>query len=151
MRSRILAAAACISLLAPAAAFAAAPSSTLAVAAFGTSDQRGGDWRDRDDDRDCGRGKSWGCRGRGNDRYDDRYDRNDRFDRYDRERHARQRYERARYERERYERARYERARYRARYGYRDRRYERYDGYAVACLRAGGRVLGGAVLVVCVP
>ena len=121
--------------------------------AYSSPAQRGDDWRDRDD-KHCGRGNAWGCR-RNRDARDDRYDRRDRDrydrERYERERYDRERYERARYERERIEQARYERARYRARYGYRDRRYERYDGYPTACLRAGGRVMGGAVLVICVP
>lgn len=146
MNARILSAA-CAALLLPAALFAAAPSTsrasagTLPLAAFAAADAgyQSGDWRD-DDDRRCGRGRSWGCR---RDRRDSRYDR--RADRWERDR-----WERAQYERARWEQERFERSRYRARYGYNDRRYERYDGSAVACLRAGGRVFG-AVLVVCVP
>ncbi len=149
MNARILSVA-CAALLAPAALLAAPAASgtsagsgaTFAVAsvfaggaasAFETSDPR------------CGRGRAWGCRrDRWDDRYDDRYDR--RADRWERERWERDRWERE----ERWDRIRYERARYRARYGYYDRGYARYDGYAVACLRAGGRVLG-ATLVICVP
>ena len=140
----------CAALFFPAALFAAAsPGSearhalpsvapALPLAANGVAVDRG-DWR-ADADPRCGRGRAWGCR---RDRGDDRYDR--RADRWERDRWERERYERARWEQ-----ARWERARYRARYDDDDRRYERYDGYAVACLRAGGRVLG-AVLVVCVP
>jgi hypothetical protein len=97
-------------------------------------------WSTGSDPR-CGRGRAWGCRR--DDRWDRRYDR--RIDRLEREL-----WEREQWEREQFARARWERARYRARYGYHDHRFERYDGYAVACLRAGGRVFG-ATLVVCVP
>lgn len=154
MHARLLSVA-CATLLLPAALVAGAsasagggapralPAITPAVA-FAATMAAGNqsDWREDSDPR-CGRGRAWGCRrDRGDDRWDDRRD-----DRYDR---RADRWERERYERARWEQARWERARYRARYGYSDRRYERYDGYAVACLRAGGRVLG-AVLVVCVP
>lgn len=149
MHTRMLSVA-CAALLLPAALFAAeSPGSdtrlalpttapALSVAANAVAVDHGA-WRAAADPR-CGRGRAWGCR---RDRGDDRYDR--RADRWERERWEREQYERAHWEQ-----ARWERARYRARYGYDDRRYERYDGYSVACLRAGGRVLG-AVLVVCVP
>jgi hypothetical protein len=157
MRTRMLAAAA-LALLAPATMFAA-PSAreSVAVLATGTAAfaQVIGD--------DCGRGHAWGCRrDREEGRYDNRQDR-DRYDRgrydrsrddrgrYERERWERERYARARYERERYERERYARERQEWEYRHRDRRYSRYDGYPGACIRAGGRVLGGAVLEICVP
>lgn len=167
MRKRILTAAA-LALLAPAAMFAAKPtlvnasSAVPSVVAFqGVS----GD--------DCGHGNAWGCRrNRGDERYDDRRDRDrhdrDRYDddrsdrdryekarwereRYDRDQYARERYERERYERERYERAQYDHEREEWRYRNRDRRYSRYDGRPAACIQAGGRILGPAVLVICVP
>jgi hypothetical protein len=149
MRNRMLSAA-LVALLVPVAMHAASPTTNGPLGVNGVAvtqdDDRRSEWRG--DDPRCGRGNAWGCRrGRDDDRYEDRYDR--RADRWERERWERER-ARERYERARWERERYERARYRARYGYYDRRYERYDGYAVACLRAGGRVLG-AVLVVCVP
>ncbi len=168
MRIRILAAAA-LALLAPA-TVVAAPSVRESATVAAT---RSTAFTPVSGDDDCGRGHAWGCkRNRDEDRYDDRRDRErherDRYDgdrddrdRYDRARDDRERYERERWEHERYERARYERERYdRERYARerdeweyrnRDRRYARYDGYPAACIRAGGRVLGGAVLVICTP
>jgi hypothetical protein len=172
MRRRFFAATA-LALLIPAAAFAvAAPSDReLSRGADGgevgvptaASDFPAGfatgvasSFQDRDGD-DCGRGHAWGCRRKREERYDDRRDR-DRYEResYDRDHDDRERYERARYARERYERERYARERYEREreleyYRHRDRRYSRYDGYPIACIRAGGRVLGPAVLVICVP
>ena len=164
MRVRLLAATA-LTLLSPAAMFAAptARESTVRAAATSAFSQPA-------TDDDCGRGNAWGCRRkRGDDRYDnrrddrrdqgryerDRYDRDpydrdeDEGERYESARYGRERYERERYERERYERERYEREE--SRWRHRDRRYSRYDGYPVACIRAGGRIIGSAVLVICVP
>ena len=164
MRVRLLAATA-LTLLGPAAMFAAptARESTVSAAAPSAFSQPASD-------DDCGRGNAWGCRRkRGDDRYDnrrddrrdqgryerDRYDRDpydrdeDEGERYESARYGRERYERERYERERYERERYEREE--SRWRHRDRRYSRYDGYPVACIRAGGRIIGSAVLVICVP
>jgi hypothetical protein len=167
MRIRILTAVA-LAMLAPATMFAAKPMRADAVTTEPTAVAFQGVSGD-----DCGHGNAWGCRrNRGDERYDDRRDRdrhdrdrydNDRSDRdryerarwerdrYDRDQYARERYAREQYERERYERARYEREREEWRYRNRDRRYSRYDGRAVACVQAGGRILGSAVLVICVP
>ena len=160
VRTRLLATAA-FALLVPATMFAAPSANRTAATVSALPAQSvGGD--------DCGRGNAWGCRrNREDDRYDNRQDR-DRYDRdryergrddrgrYDRDRYEsdrweRERFERARYERERYERERYAREREEWEYRHRDRRYSRYDGYPVACVRAGGRVLGGAVLTICTP
>ncbi|MBC7842124.1 MAG: hypothetical protein H7099_07420 [Gemmatimonadaceae bacterium] len=161
MRNRVFAAAV-LALLAPTAVFAASAATTDArnsVAAITTvagTTALHAYAADRDDPR-CGRGNSWGCRRDRDDRYDDRRDRdrynNDRFDRdrYERHRYERARWERERYARERYARQRYERARQLERYRYRDRRYSRYDRQPVACIRAGGRVIGSAVLTICIP
>ena len=164
MRIRVLAATA-LTLLGPAAMFASPTARESAVSAAATSA-----FSQPATDDDCGRGNAWGCRRkRGDDRYDnrrddrrdqgryerDRYDRDpydrdeDEGERYDSARYGRERYERERYERERYERERYEREE--SRWRHRDRRYSRYDGYPVACIRAGGRIIGSAVLVICVP
>ena len=167
MGLRILTVAA-LALLAPAAMFAAKP--TLVDASFAAPNVVALQGVSGDD---CGRGNAWGCRrNRGDERYDDRHERdrhdrdryeNDRSDRdryerarwererYDRDQYASERYERERYERERYERAQYDREREDIRYRNRDRRYSRYDGRPVACIQAGGRVLGPAVLVICIP
>ena len=170
MGLRILTVAA-LALLAPAALFAAKPSFANASTAAPSVVVFQGISGD-----DCGHGNAWGCRRkRGDERYEDRRDRdrddrdrddrydNDRSDRdryerarwererYDRDQYARERYERERYERERYERERYDREREDVRYRNRDRRYSRYDGRPAACIQAGGRVLGPAVLVICVP
>ena len=166
MRVRLLAATA-LTLLGPAAMFAAPMARESAVSATTTSA-----FSQPATDDDCGRGNAWGCRRkRGDDRYDDRRDgrrdqgryERDRYDsdRYDRDddeseryesaRYGRERYERERYERERYERERYDREREDSRWRHRDRRYSRYDGYPVACVRAGGRIIGSAVLMICVP
>jgi hypothetical protein len=152
MRTRTLTLTALLALL-PASLFAAPSSPKLANASPAASVTNALN-------DDCGRGNAWGCRRkRGDDRYDDRRDR-DRYEsaRYDRERYERERWERERYARERYEQERYERARWERerareewRWRHRDRRYERYDGYPVACIRAGGRIIGSAVLVICVP
>ena len=164
MRIRVLAATA-LTLLGPAAMFASPTARESAVSAAATSA-----FSQPATDDDCGRGNAWGCRRkRGDDRYDnrrddrrdqgryerDRYDRDpydrdeDEGERYESARYGRERYERERYERERYERERYEREE--SRWRHRDRRYSRYDGYPVACIRAGGRIIGSAVLVICVP
>ena len=176
MRIRVLAAAA-LTLLGPAAMFASPTARESAVSAAATSAfsqpatdddcGRGNAWgcrRKRGDDRYDNRRDDRRDQGRyerdrsDRDRYDrdradqGRYDqdRSDR-DRYDRDRYDRERYERERYERERYERGRYERKREEGRWRHRDRSYSRYDGYPVACIRAGGRIIGSAVLVICVP
>ena len=169
MRTRTLTLAALLA-LAPASLFAVPLESGIAAAAHAAAASAAPDFTD-----DCGRGNAWGCRRkRGDDRYDDRYDdrrgrdrdddryndrrERDRYEggrydreRYERERWERERYARQRYEQERYERARWEREREEGQWRHRDRRYSRYDGYPVACVRAGGRILGPAVLVICVP
>lgn len=169
MRTRFFASAA-LALLAPTALFAASARTAIpyhSTAAFSTvagASESGAFDADADDPH-CGRGRAWGCkRDRDDDRYDDRRDRGrDRHDgdRYDGDRWERERYERARYDRDRYERDRYRQDRYEQeryerereleRYRHRDRRYSRYDGYPVACVRAGGRVIGSVVLMICVP
>ena len=177
MRSRILTIAA-LALIAPAAVFAAKPTLVNASSAAPnvvalqrvSSDDcgRGNAWgcrRNRGDERyDKHQERDRHDRDRDEDDHSDR-DRYERarweHERYDRDQYARERYERERYERERYERARYDRDRYEgARYDRereeirdrnRDRRYSRYDGRPLACIQAGGRVLGPAVLVICVP
>lgn len=167
MRNRLFATAA-LALLAPTAAFAASaatPTSHGSAAAFTApvSIAPSGDFTADRDDPKCGRGKAWGCRrDRDDSRYDDRWDddRRDRdryeHERYDRDRYEHERYERASYERERWERERYARERYERerelkRYRHRDRRYERYDRHPTACIQAGGRVIGSAVLTICIP
>ncbi len=167
MRNRLFATAA-LALLAPTAVFAAsatsptARNSDAAFTAPANISLSGVFTGDRDDPK-CGRGKAWGCRrDRDDSRYDDRRDDDrrdrDRYDheRYDGDRYEQERYERARYERDRWERERYARERYERereleRYRHRDRRYERYDRYPKACVQAGGRVIGSAVLTICIP
>ena len=173
MRTRIPAAVA-LALLVPAVVFAT-PSARESV---GAGSVRTAAFARVIGDDDCGRGHAWGCRrNRDDDRYDERRERDrhdrDRYDgdredrdrsdraRYDGDRYERDRWERERWERARYERARYERERYEREqdarereewaYRHRDRRYSRYDRYPVACIQAGGRVIGAAVLTICIP
>lgn len=156
MRTRTFLAAA-LTLLAPTVALAAAPMATAAIAssgvaytaattagtlAFANGGDDDDDWRDRDR-RKCGRGNAWGCR------RDDRYDRYDRYDRDDDYRRRRVS-ERIVYERYEYRRPRGD-YRYDDRYRRRDRRYFQYDNRPTACLRAGGRAIDWAVVVVCLP
>jgi hypothetical protein len=155
MRPRYLATLAAFALVAPSALLAApaatAVDATRALAnstahVWSAPTELGDDWRDRDDEKHCGRGRAWGCRRNRDDRDDD-HDRYDR-DRYDRDRYERARHERERYERERYARERYERDREDDRYRRRDRRN---DGRAVVCIHTGTRVIGSAVIVICLP
>jgi hypothetical protein len=142
MRTRLFATA-CLSLIAPAALFAVAPSPLgssemhqlpvpsrvgASNGGFSQAPMMAGD-RDRRDD-DCGRGNAWGCRrnrDEASDRRDERYDRrDDRRDEYRREEYRRDEYRRDDYRRDEYRRDAYRRQE-QARDEYRREAYRRHE------------------------